>query len=47
VLIAGRSEDAAARDLTSWQERHAVLVLSRAKVCCPLDLALLLNSTNP
>ncbi|RLM74561.1 uncharacterized protein C2845_PM15G24300 [Panicum miliaceum] len=31
VLIAGGSAEAAAGDLTSWQERHAVLVLSKAK----------------
>jgi len=30
-LIAGGSAEAAAGDLTSWQERHAVLVLSKAK----------------
>lgn len=32
ALIAGGSTEAAAGDLTSWQERHAVLVLSKAKV---------------
>ncbi|KAK3141243.1 hypothetical protein QOZ80_4BG0331340 [Eleusine coracana subsp. coracana] len=31
LQLQGGSEDAAARDLSSWQEQHAVLVLSKAK----------------
>jgi hypothetical protein len=32
LLIAGGYAEATAGELTSWQERHAVLVLSKAKV---------------
>jgi hypothetical protein len=36
--VSGGSAEAAAGELSDWQQRHAVLVLGRAKVGFPADL---------